>query len=242
MKYQDTLKEHLSRRISMNPRYSLRAFACALGLEPSKLSEVLSGKKGLSADRADVVCERLRLKGLDRDLFILSVLSQHSRIKKQRDESAKKLKELVLSKNTAKERTMQKNAWYFGAVHATRECGLDTDKLGSVLRLTHLQVENANRYCERIQKVHPERQNISYEPVSLMKKLNEDFSLKAVTDLEAEFVFLTAEQVTTLSGIVCRKVAEFSKSNQESNRQENKINLYMLLSGFSKLCSKEDIC
>ncbi len=238
MKYQDILKEHLSRRISMNPRYSLRAFANALGLEPSKLSEVLSGKKGLSTDRAEKVCEKLRLQGLDRDIFILSVLSQHSRIKKQRDESAKKLKELLLSKNSLKERTTQKNAWYFGAVNFAREMGIDTEKLESPLHLTSLQVENANRYCERVRKTHPERQTLSFEPMSLVKKFNEDFSVNAVTDLEAEFALLSEEQVATLSRLIRKKVAEFTKSN----RQENRMNLYMFLSGFSKLCSKEDIC
>jgi len=238
MKYQDILKEHLTRRMSMNPRYSLRAFANALGLEPSKLSEVMSGKKGLSADRAEKVCEKLRLQGLDRDLFILSVLSQHSRIKKQRDESSKRLKELLLSKNALKDRTTQKNAWYFGAINFAREMGIDTDKLESSLHLSKLQIENANRYCERVRKTHPERQTLSYEPISLVKKFNEDFSVNAISDLEAEFALLSEEQVTTLSRIIRKKVVEFTKSN----RQENKMNLYMFLSGFSKLCTKEDIC
>ncbi len=57
MRYQVTLKEFLLRRLNMNPRYSLRAFASSLGLEPSKLSEALSGKKGLSSERAEKVCD-----------------------------------------------------------------------------------------------------------------------------------------------------------------------------------------
>jgi transcriptional regulator with XRE-family HTH domain len=238
MKYQDTLKEHLSRRMGMNPRYSLRAFAKALGLEPSKLSEVLSGKKGLSADRAELVCERLRLQGLDRDLFVLSVISQHSRVKKQREDAAKKIKELLLSKNSSKERTTQKNAWYFGVIKFIREMGISTDKLQLPLQLTNLQIENSNRYYERIKKNHPERQSLTYEPVSIVKKLNEDFSVNAITHLDAEFLFLSEEQAATLSRIIRKKIVEFS----QSNRQENKMNLYMFLSGFSKLCSKEDIC
>ncbi|MEQ1723066.1 MAG: hypothetical protein ABL930_07800 [Pseudobdellovibrio sp.] len=237
MKYQDILKEHLARRINMNPRYSLRAFANSLGLEPSKLSEVLSGKKGLSVDRAEKICERLRLQELDREVFVLSVLAQHSRIKKLRLDSAKKLKEL-LSKNSLKDRTTQMNAWYFGAVNYARQMGIKTDKLESTLRLTSLQIENANRYCDRIQKNHTERQTFSYEPMSLVKKINEDFSVNAVAELEAEFAFLSEEQVTELSRIIRKKVTEFAKEN----RQESKMNLYMFLSGFSKLCLKEDLC
>lgn len=238
MKYQVILKEHLSRRISINPRYSLRAFANALDLEPSKLSEILSEKKGLSSDRAEKVCDKLRLQGLDRDVFMLSVLSQHSRIKNQRDEATKKLKEILISKKSLKQRTTQKNAWYFGAVNFAQETGIDPDKLESSLHLTNLQVENANRYCKRIRKTQPEKQNLSYEPISLVKKFNEDFSMNVVTDLEAEFAFLSEEQVTSLSQIIRKKVAEFAKTN----RQKNKMNFYMFLSGFSKLCSKEDLC
>jgi len=238
MKYQNILKENLSRRLIINPRYSLRAFANALGLEPSKLSEILSGKKGLSADRADKVCERLRLQGLDRDLFILSVQSQHSRIKKQKDEAAKKLKELLLSKKTSKEKTAQKNAWYFGAVNFVREMGLDTDKLSKLLQITDLQIENANRFNQRIRKIHPERKFISYEPISLVKKITKDFAINALCELDAEFVFLSEEQATALSRIIQKKVADFAKTN----RQENKLNFYMYFNGFSKLGSKEELC
>lgn len=222
----------------MNPRYSLRAFANALGMAPSKVSEVLAGKKGLSSDRAEKVCERLRLQGLERDVFLLSVLAQHSRIKKQRHAAGKRLKEILLSKNSSKERTTQKNAWYFGAINFARERGIQTDKLESPLHLTSLQVENANRYCERIRKIHPERQNLSYEPLSLVKKFNEDFAVNAVTNLDAEFALLSEEQAATLSRIIRKKVAEFTKAN----RQDEKMNLYMFLSGFSKLCSKEELC
>lgn len=202
------------------------------------MSEVLSGKKGLSADRAEKICERLRLQGLDRDRFMLSVLSQHSRIKKQRDEAAKKLKELLLAKNSPKERTTQRNAWYFGAVNFVREMGMSLDKLRLALHLTNLQVESAVRYCDRIRKNHPERQNLSFEPASLIKKLNEDYSANAIHDLESEFVLLSADQAATLSLIIRKKVAEFAKAN----RQEKKMNLYMFISGFSKLCSQEDLC
>lgn len=238
MKYQDILKEHLSRRISMNPRYSLRAFANALGLAPSKLSEVLSGKKGLSPGRAETVCDKLRLQGVDRDVFILSALAQHSRIKKQRIESVKKLKEILLPKNSLVSRTTQLNAWYFGAVDYARQVGLKTENLKSSLHLTDLQIENADRYYHRIRRTHPERQNLSYEPMSLLKKFSEDFSMNTVTHVEAEFALLSEEQVTILSRIVHKKVTEFARENR---RQKN-LNLYMFLSGFSKLCSKESLC
>ena len=45
MTYQELLRHQLNRRIQMNPRYSLRAFANYLDLQASKLSEILNGKR-----------------------------------------------------------------------------------------------------------------------------------------------------------------------------------------------------
>lgn len=222
----------------MNPKYSLRAFANALDLEPSKLSEILSGKKGLSAERAEKICARLRLQGLAKDVFILSVQSQHSRIKKQKDEATKKLKELLLIKNSRRSQTTRNNAWYFGAVKAALAVGLKAERLLKPLGLTSLQIESAERFINRIAKDYPEKERFSYDPLSLIKKVNEDFSVGIARELDAEFLFLSEEQAATLSRLIQNKVIEFSKSNP----QENKMNLYMYFNGFSKLCSKEEIC
>lgn len=112
MTYQEILKTNLKRRTSLNPRYSLRAFALFLGMAPSKLSEIFSGKKGLSISRALVFCQRLKLKSPDRDFFLLSVQAQHARLKSQKEDAQKKLKELHLSSQLEKSKTQQRNAWY----------------------------------------------------------------------------------------------------------------------------------
>lgn len=43
------LEQELHRRIRKNPRYSLRAYASALGFSPGELSEILRGKRRLTA-------------------------------------------------------------------------------------------------------------------------------------------------------------------------------------------------
>lgn len=50
--YRAFLNQKLKRRIEKNPAYSLRAMAKHLGLAPSMLSDVLSGKRNLSLDHA----------------------------------------------------------------------------------------------------------------------------------------------------------------------------------------------
>ena len=90
MHYQEILKSHFIRRSTINPRYSLRAFAGFIQLSPSKLSEIWSRKKGLSTKRAQDICERLKLDHDESLLFLTSVEGQHHRDKKVR---RKKLEE-----------------------------------------------------------------------------------------------------------------------------------------------------
>ncbi len=53
------LRLEFERRLKRNPRYSLRAFARQIGLQPARLSYVLSGKHGLSRDAAALIASRL---------------------------------------------------------------------------------------------------------------------------------------------------------------------------------------
>ncbi len=169
MTYQEILKAHLNRRTNMNPRYSLRAFAGLLGLSPSKMSEILSGQKGLSLARAEDICTRLKLKNHETEIFLLSVQAQHSRVKKLKDEAHKKLKELAQAELSEKHKTQQRNAWYFGAYKAVKETALKIPALQKSLGLTSLQLENAERFIKRIQRLHPDLKKIAFEPASVFK-------------------------------------------------------------------------
>src|SRR5262245_40700147 len=55
------LQQELARRCAKNPGYSLRAFSRALGLSPTVLSLVLSGKRPLSKKAVAKVVEVLGL-------------------------------------------------------------------------------------------------------------------------------------------------------------------------------------
>src|ERR1700677_3905549 len=57
--YRDRLSAELRRRRMTNPRYSLRAFAHAVGLSPGFLSKILNGERNLSASTAVTVGEKL---------------------------------------------------------------------------------------------------------------------------------------------------------------------------------------
>jgi uncharacterized protein (TIGR02147 family) len=77
--YRNFLKEELRRRQKRNSAYSVRAYSRDLGMGPSRLSEILGGKAGISVDRAVFIAERLQLKDEQRTLFIDLVQCEHSR-------------------------------------------------------------------------------------------------------------------------------------------------------------------
>jgi len=55
------LRRELERRCKANPRYSLRAFAAALGMSPTALSFVLTGKRLLSKKAARKIADAISL-------------------------------------------------------------------------------------------------------------------------------------------------------------------------------------
>lgn len=223
--YRTILKDQLERRKRSNPRYSLRSMALKLDLSPSKLSEFMSGKKNMSLARARDVVERLQLKGAEREIFLLSAESRSS------PEAERRIRDL--EKELSARRTTQRNAWYFGAVRSILEEGMS---LASVrLGLTDLQAENAARYLNRIRKFHPDRRELVYEPLSLLKKLEEESLANPDLNLDAEFLFLTSEQAADLRD----RIRGFVKSNKAKARRRPGSGIHMLIWGLAGPLEKE---
>lgn len=95
--YRETLRKELQKRAALNKTYSLRAFARDLKVSPSRLSEILAKKNGLSQVNALRIARSLELTPRDQDGFLLSVLSQHSRNPAERRKAIRKLDELKAS-------------------------------------------------------------------------------------------------------------------------------------------------
>src|SRR5580698_8295148 len=75
--YKTILEEELSRRAEVNPRYSLRAMARALGIEPGALSEILSGKRVPSYKMAQKILAALELEPETQTQFLESLAQTH---------------------------------------------------------------------------------------------------------------------------------------------------------------------
>lgn len=202
MNYRDILKEQLQRRQELNPQFSLRSFAKKLGVSPSKISEVLSGKKKLSVGRLEELAERLNLRDKEKEIFLISGEIESSKVK-NKEELERQIKKAMQELNA--EKTTQRNAWYFGAVKALEDNSFSAMLYHKQLGLTELQIENATRYLKRIRKFHPDRRELIYEPTSLGKKIYDCLS-DSPNDIMAEFAFLNEDEIEELNKSIRRLI------------------------------------
>lgn len=91
--YREILKSHLSERMENNARYSLRAFSRDLSISPSRLSEILNGKQGLSAKWAKKIANRLQLSSSETDDFCQRVIASDARAGRVRREAMRRLEQ-----------------------------------------------------------------------------------------------------------------------------------------------------
>lgn len=89
--YRDFLRIILEFRIVHNKSYSQGAFARDIGIEATRLSQILQHKQGLSPTLAEKIAERLGLSNLERDFFVLLVRFNDARSKKDRMVAKQKL-------------------------------------------------------------------------------------------------------------------------------------------------------
>lgn len=89
--YRHWLRAVLEDRKKSNASYSLRALARDLEISPSRLSQVLQGKQGLSDNTARAMAENLRLPESVREYFVNLVLSVDARSKTEREQAQEKL-------------------------------------------------------------------------------------------------------------------------------------------------------
>lgn len=83
--YRDILKREFASRSQRNARYSLRAFARDLEFLPSRLSDILNGKQGLSRKSASALAEKLGFSRSENEFFCALVDKEHARSHSKRE-------------------------------------------------------------------------------------------------------------------------------------------------------------
>lgn len=109
LSFRSILRKELQRRRRINVRYSLRAFARQLGISPSRLSEILTGRYGLSGTAARALAQRLGLSDDQAAIFADLADAEHARTPARREQAARRIqavRESVLSASGTKVLTL----------------------------------------------------------------------------------------------------------------------------------------
>jgi len=110
------LQSELQIRRQRNPAYSLRSFGRDLGIAPSALSNLLSGKKGLSEKKAASIAQKIGLRETEQELFLLSARARHARKKAARADAAQELLSRKKSHTLPEPEIALAQHWYHQAI------------------------------------------------------------------------------------------------------------------------------
>lgn len=119
--YLDILRKEFDARKSGNQSYSLRAFARDLELSPSRLSEVLSNKSGLSEKTAQKVAQKIRLSPSETKLFVELVNKKHARSSKARQNANEYLESNFNKNSISLDGFKVISDWYYFAILSVME-------------------------------------------------------------------------------------------------------------------------
>jgi uncharacterized protein (TIGR02147 family) len=151
----ELLGHEYSRRRQRNSSYSMRAFARDLRLSPSRLSEVMSGKHGLSESSLDAIAERLTTKPKEQRFLKDLVLSEFSRNEKVRELARRRVEDIRRSEAYVQLREDQFRVisdWYHAAILelvTVRGFNSDSRWIAKRLGISHSTAEAA---LARLQK------------------------------------------------------------------------------------------
>lgn len=198
--YRKVLKDELETRIRHNPSYSLRAFARDLSLAPSRLSEILKGKQGLSRGVADRIAGKLGLGAEDSAVFCDLVESLHGRYPQGRVAARSRLEALRLKQDF---RTLELDSfkaisdWYhFAILQLMKLPGFKSDVkwIAGALEISVAEASDALKRLERLKLI--EVRSRGYFPVQDYVASPEGVSSEAIRNFHRQVL---AKAVLALS-------------------------------------------
>ncbi len=139
--YLDILKKEFDSRKRINQNYSLRAFARDLELSPSRLSEVLSNKSGLSEKTAEKVAKKIRLSPSETKLFVELVNKKHARSSKARQNAHDYLESNFNKNSISLDGFRVISDWYYFAILSVMELDECNGKAEWIAKRMGLDIE-----------------------------------------------------------------------------------------------------
>lgn len=126
LKYIDFIQGKYEERKLGNTSYSLRAFARDLGVSPSRLSEILSGKGNITSKTALKIASNLKLQDKEIEIFISLVNLSNASSKKSKKQASSLISDLKKSnhRSLSIETFNLVSEWYYFAILSVMELDL----------------------------------------------------------------------------------------------------------------------
>jgi uncharacterized protein (TIGR02147 family) len=201
--FRKVLKRELESRCKTVPRYSLRAFARELSLSPSRVSEILSGKQGLSREKAGHIASVLGFSVREKELFCDLVESEHARAQVTRELAKTRLEKHRLDSkfHVLKDDVIQAiGEWYhFAILQLTQVKDFKSEPawIARALGITVMEAQIALERLDRLGLIETKRGKIHLlkETVSL----GEDVPSRVVRGLHKQVLEKAAAALETQS-------------------------------------------
>lgn len=116
--YRDFLKSEFESRKALRVSYSLSSFAADIGLLPSRLSDIMNGKQGLSEKRAQDIASRLHFDKQKTEIFLNLVVAKHARNRTAKQLAQAKLDAMIAQPDVilTEEQFSKISDWHFFAL------------------------------------------------------------------------------------------------------------------------------
>lgn len=148
--YLKCLRECYDQKKTKNRRYSVRAFASHLGIDPGLMAAILGGKRIPSAENVRKIIVALSLSPQNQDLFIASIIEERrkrssSRVREKFEEVKS---ERILPREIAPHQFSPISEWYYYAIlelTQVKHFKSDPEWIASTLGIDILQIREAIR-------------------------------------------------------------------------------------------------
>ncbi len=253
--YRQIIQHEFERRRRARSMYSLRAFSRDLQVLPSRLSEVLSGKKGLSRTAAQKIADRLGLSSTEKEVFCDLVDSQHARDKSLRKSAQIRLQKIKLSKSFHQLDAFHLiSDWYhLSLLQLTKldDFQSDVDWMAQVLGLPPLVVQSALDRLVRMGLM--EKKGLEFQPTkdytttpdvpsAAIREYHRQIHQKALIALETQTIgerdFSSVQMSFDVSDLpkVKKRIKDFRRRLcQDFSEGSGKKDVYCLSIGFFNL-------
>ncbi len=154
-RYRARLKDEFAQRCGRNSRYSLRAFARDAGVLPSRLSDILGGKQGMSREVASGIAARLGWSAAECEEFATLVEAAHARSRLKKETASRLLNAEIDPSRTQVDETVFAivSDWYhFAILELTCLDGFTLSPANAAKRLSITVIE-AERAIDRLTEV-----------------------------------------------------------------------------------------